>query len=579
MAVRGPYSFEKVRVVGPRCSAENGCRANRFSLFEMSADSNFPGNAIPPFVCRHPGDSMTAQPAQPSDLLLEAALETAAKLEEQVRQTQWMEAVSLLSAGIAHDFNNLLTVINGYNDLLLNSRELPEKSRHCLSIMRGAGERAAGLARSLMAFSRRLPIEPRMVDLNESVGELVTLTRHLLPANVELSVVAAPCLGAVLADPGGLLQVLLNLVMNSRDAMPEGGKVRIQTANFELDAASSALHPFVPPGNYILLTVSDTGIGMDDETRKRIFEPFYTTKAPGAGTGLGLPMVRHIVKQSGGFLSVQSAKGKGTTVRIYLPLAGGEKAVVAASQTALCGGMESTLIVTGDLELRSLLRDLLEGLGYAVLDAASAGEAMQLSQGLNDRLDLLVADATLPDSSGADLARRMRESRPDLSVLHLSACPEHKALGGARDSGAEFISKPFTMAAFGERVRFLLDRRKRRRVLFVDDDGAVVKFASRVLRDAGFEVLVGGDGNAALVTVGTVPLDLVITDLAMQDCEGLETIMRLRKSHPELPVIAISGAFGGDFLRTAEILGARATLPKPFSGDELLTTVRGVLGG
>jgi DNA-binding response OmpR family regulator/two-component sensor histidine kinase len=463
--------------------------------------------------------------------------------------------------------------------MLLTTCELPERARECLAIIRGAGERAAALAKGLLAYSRHAPLEPRMVDLNQSVSELVTLARHLSPANIELSTVLAPHLHMVLADPGGMLQVLFNLVVNSRDALPEGGKVEIRTANLEPEEASSPPHPYLPQGKYILLMVTDNGAGMDEETRQRIFEPFYTTKALGAGTGLGLPMVQHIVKQSGGFISVQSAKGKGATVRIYLPaVEGGQALEPAIRKSAPRGGQETILIVDDNLDLRHLLRAQLEGLGYAVLEAASAGEAAELSSGLNGGLDLLVADVVLPDSSGIQLAHSLRESRPDLPVLHLSGYLEEDVIGGMPESGAEFLAKPFTLAAFGERVRSILDRRKRRRVLFVDDDAEVVMFASQVLRDAGFEVLVGGDGNVALSTVQVEPLDLVITDLVMQEREGLETIMRLQKSHPELPVIAISGAFGGHFLKSAAMLGARATLAKPFSGEQLLEAVRTVLG-
>jgi hypothetical protein len=493
-----------------------------------------------------------------------------------------LEAAGLLSAGIAHDFNNLLTVINGYNEFLLASNELPEKARECLTVVRGAGERAAALARALMAFGRRTPLEPRLVDINDSVSELVRLARHLLPPGVELSARLEPNLHAVFADRCAILQALQNLVVNSRDALPAGGKVEIRTANLTTDTAASGSHPYLPPGNYIVLTVSDNGIGMDDATRQRIFEPFYTTKPPGAGTGLGLPMVQHIVKQSGGFLSLKSTQGKGTTVRIYLPAAEGhasaENSETVESKSAPRCGHETILIVEDNLDLRNLIRDFLRGLGYAVLDAGSAAEAAELSDGLHDRLDLLLADVALPGSSGNGLADSLKESRPGLPVLHISGYPEQAALDGAAQSGAEFLAKPFTLTALAERVRSILDRQRRKRVLLVDDDARVVMFLSEVLRDAGFDVVSGDDGKVALSIVEKQPVDLVITDLVMRECEGLETMARLRKSHPGLPVIAMSGAFGGHFLKSAAILGARATLAKPFSRADLLTAVRTVLG-
>jgi two-component system cell cycle sensor histidine kinase/response regulator CckA len=433
----------------------------------------------------------------------------------------------------------------------------------------------------MMDLTRRAPV-PGPVDVNASVSELVDLARHLLPANVELSANLAPGLMPALADRCGILQVLLNLVVNSRDAMPDGGRVEIQTENFETDSPSFDPHPFLPRGNYILLSVTDNGAGMDESTRQRIFEPFYTTKAPGSGTGLGLPMVQHIVKQNGGFLSIQSAKGLGTTVRIYLPAAKAIKPEIqmqsTASENTPTGRGETILVVEDNRDLRKLMRDILEQLGYSVLDAASATEAVELSSNLTGGLDLLICDVLLPDAAGRDLAESLLESRPGLPVLYISGHPALVSRDDAFYPGGEFLAKPFNKGELGESVRSMLDRQRRKRVLFVDDDEQVVMFASEVLREAGYDVLVGEDGNVALSLVEKEQLDLVITDLVMREREGLETMMKLRESHPELPVVAISGAFGGHFLRSASLLGARATLAKPFSGEDLVNVVRMVLG-
>jgi DNA-binding response OmpR family regulator/nitrogen-specific signal transduction histidine kinase len=511
--------------------------------------------------------------------LLAAALETAERLEDQLRQAQKMEAIGLLAGGIAHDFNNLLTVMNGYNDILLASYDLPEEARRLLGIVRDAGSRAAALVRGLLAFSRRVPLDPRIADLNESVAELSALVSRLLPANIRFSTVLDPQLKMVLVDPGSMQQALLNLVVNSRDAMPTGGTIEIHTANLEMDTSSSATHPSLPAGNYVLLTVRDTGAGMDEETKQRLFEPFYTTKTPGAGTGLGLSMVQHIVQESGGFLAVESQQGDGTAVRIYLPCSTGKKAPeVAESKATPAGGRETVLIAEDNTEVRRMLCAMLAGLGYRVLEAASATEAAGLASGLAGSIDLLVADLVLADSTGVELAQQFQERQPGLPVLYISGYAKADALDGLPQSRVEFLAKPFSLTVFAERVRSILDKRQRRRILFVDDDAAVVLFASRILNDAGFEVLVGGNGNVALATAAAEHLDLVITDLVMPEREGLETIMRLRKSHPWLPVIAISGAFGGHFLKGASTLGACAALSKPFSGDELLAAVRGALG-
>jgi two-component system cell cycle sensor histidine kinase/response regulator CckA len=491
-----------------------------------------------------------------------------------------LKAAGLLSAGMLHDLNNLLTVINGYNEMLLNSYQLPEKARQCLSLVRGAGERAASLARAMMDLGSRAP-QHQPVDVNASVSELVELAKHLLPENIELASDLSVGLRLALAERCGILQVLLNLVVNARDAMPDGGRVEIQTCNFHTDTPSLASHPFLPHGNYILLSVTDNGAGMDESTRQRMFEPFYTTKPAGVGTGLGLPMVQHIVKQNGGFLSIQSAMGVGTTVRIYLPAADDSLSApnlqTRPLDTGAMSGRETVLLVEDDAVLRNLMRDILQDLGYAVLDASTAAEAAELSGNLDDGVDLLISSVALPDSSGRELAEALLETRPGLPVLYISGHPALVSHDDPSDPDARFLAKPFGVGEFGERVRSLLDRRKRKRVLVVDDDTQVVMFASEVLREAGYEVLVGEDGNVALSIVEKEPLDLVITDLVMREREGLETMMRLRKSHPELPVVAISGAFGGHFLRSASLLGARATLAKPFSGEDLLNVVRRLL--
>jgi DNA-binding response OmpR family regulator len=286
--------------------------------------------------------------------------------------------------------------------------------------------------------------------------------------------------------------------------------------------------------------------------------------------------VQYIVKQSGGYLSVESEKGSGTAVRIYLPSCAQEKEPeVPRIEKAPPGGHETILIVQDSPEMRRFLRTALEGLGYSVMDAALAREAAALSSRFAEGIDLLVTDVVLADSSGLELARQLREARPGLPVLYISGSTHDSALlASVQESGGEFLAKPLTLAVFAERVRRILERQKRPRILFVDDDPDLALFAVRVLREAGFEALVAGNGRVALQTVETEHPDLVITDLVMPECEGLETIMTLHKSHPALPVIAISGAFGGQFLNTAVALGAHATLAKPFSGEELVKAVR-----
>jgi hypothetical protein len=488
------------------------------------------------------------------------------------------ESESFLSAGMLHDLNNLLTVINGHNEVVLASRELPEKLRQSAAAAHRAGLRAASLSHALMTVGRTIPIEPRYIHLSQCVAELVSLTRNLMPAGIELVSTAAPDLPGVMADPCAILQILLNLTMNARDAMPAGGKLEIETAR----AAPSETVPR-HPGDYVVLTVRDNGAGMDQATGRRIFDPFYTTKPPRSGSGLGLPVVQHIVKRSGGFLTLESELGKGTAVHIYFPAARPESAPAnLVNETSPCvslGGKETILVVEDDADLRSVTRNLLEHRGYAVLAAATAAEAIELARNFNRPLDLLVTEVELPDSTGPALAATLRESQPDLPVLNISGYPLSAAGEQHLSAGADFLAKPFTVGELGGSVREILDRRPAKRILFVDDDEQVVAFARDVLESEGYDVLVAEDGNVALAIAEKEPLDLVITDLVMRDREGLDTMMQLRSSNPSLPVIAISGAFGGYFLRSASMLGARATLPKPFSGDDLLAVVRMVLEG
>jgi DNA-binding response OmpR family regulator/two-component sensor histidine kinase len=493
-----------------------------------------------------------------------------------------LSGAGVLSADIVHDLNNLLTVLNSCNEMLLTSCELPEKALRCVHAARDAGQRATSLARAMMVINRTMPPELSRVDVNESVKELLALGQSLLPANVELATDLAPGLHAVLADRSGILQLLLNLVLNARDAMPEGGKVEISTTSLQSEAASSIPRPLLPEGDFIVLTVADSGTGIDEATRQRIFEPFYTTKPAGRGTGLGLFTVQQVVKRCGGFLSISSAKGLGTTVRIYLPAAAGEaqtgRAQSVQASAAIKGGGETILIVEDDAELRNLMRELLEGAGYAVLDAGSASEAVEMSRGLNDAIDLLVADVVLRDSQGKELADCLHESRPGLAVLYISGYPAYAASDAGLAPAADFLAKPFTVAELTGSIRSILDRQKRKRILIVDDEPMVLLFASETLKEAGYDVLVAEDGSAVASIVESEPLDLVITDLVMREREGFETMMHLRKSNPDLPVVVISGAFSGHFLRSASIMGARATLAKPFSGEDLLNTVRTVLG-
>jgi DNA-binding response OmpR family regulator len=381
----------------------------------------------------------------------------------------------------------------------------------------------------------------------------------------------------VRADSNSIQQALMNLVVNARDAMPRGGTLEIQTTNVRLSAALLERHLEIPAGDYIVMAVNDNGAGMDETTQNHLFEPFYTTKPLGAGTGLGLATVHRVVEQSGGWISISSERGRGTSVKIYLPRVDGELAQAGMSpRTVPEGGHETILVVEDSAEVRRFIRIALLRLGYKVLEAASAEQAVAACRKSTDRIDLLVTDLILPDSAGQDVAKLLTEARPDLRVLYISGYTQDFAgIEGVPRTGIEFLQKPFAADTLGLRVREIL--RGHPRILVVDDDPAVTRFVSQVLRQAGFEVLTAEEGKQALSIVNRQSVDLVITDLVMPVQEGLETIRALRKTMPSLAIIAMSGAFGGQYLKPALHLGARTCLAKPFTTAELLDAVHKAL--
>jgi signal transduction histidine kinase len=382
-------------------------------------------------------------------------------LENQLRQAQKMEAIGRLAGGVAHDFNNLLTAIFGYADLL--REELPEGSsaRQDTEEIRKAAERAAGLTRQLLAFSRQQVLEPVVVNLNDLVEEFDKMLRRLIGEDVALRTAPAPDLGNVRADPGQLQQVLMNLVVNARDAMPTGGELLIETANADLTDAYAELHQPVIPGSYVMLAVSDTGIGMNADTRARIFEPFFTTKEKGRGTGLGLSTVYGIVKQSGGYIWVYSEPGRGTTFKVYLPRVDAPARTAEQPRgTRTLAGTETILLAEDDDMLRPLTKGLLRKLGYVVLQAANAEEALEAAARHDGPIHLLVADVVMPGASGRELARRLADSRPHTKVLYVSGYTDDAIVRhGMLEPGLAFLQKPFTPDTLARKVREVLDGR------------------------------------------------------------------------------------------------------------------------
>jgi two-component system cell cycle sensor histidine kinase/response regulator CckA len=340
--------------------------------------------------------------------------------EEQLRQSQKMEAVGQLAGGVAHDFNNLLTVINGFGDLLRDRLAPSDPMYGPVEEIRKAGERAAALTYQLLAFSRRQMLNPVLLDLNEAVADAENLLRRLIGEDVELVTVLRPALGRVQVDPGQLQQVILNLVVNARDAMPQGGRLTLETAKVDLDAAC-AQQRLAQPGPYVMLAVSDTGCGMDAETQAHIFEPFFTTKEQGKGTGLGLATVYGIIKQSGGHVWVYSEPGLGTTFKIYLPRveAAGETDDPVAPPAALPRGSETILLVEDEGQVRALVEGVLRNAGYTVLVASRGDAALALAAEHESHIHLLLTDVVMPGMSGRDLANHLTPAQPGMQVLYM----------------------------------------------------------------------------------------------------------------------------------------------------------------
>ncbi len=405
-----------------------------------------------------------SSPAEGTATLLGVATEITERkrLEEQLLQSQKMEAVGQLAGGVAHDFNNILTAIVGYTDLLAAELDGNVRQLEDLEEIRKAARRAAALTRQLLAFSRKQVLEPRIIDLNSVVLNLDKMLRSLISENIELKTDLANNLAAARADPNQIEQVIMNLAINARDAMPDGGTVTIETSNATLDDAYAAQHVSVIPGEYVMLAVSDTGCGMDEKTKSRIFEPFFTTKPAGRGTGLGLSTVYGIVKQTGGNIWLYSEPGKGTTFKIYLPAIAAlpEDIGKVAPAEAVRRGGGTVLVVEDDEQLRRLTHRALASQGYTVLEADRGSTALDIARRHKGHIDLLLTDVIMPDTNGRKLAETIRAARPGLRVLYMSGYPDGAiASHGMLEPGVAYLAKPFTTEAVTRRVREVLEAR------------------------------------------------------------------------------------------------------------------------
>ncbi len=414
-----------------------------------------------PIVARISGRSIpNGKDGANYEIFMEDVTETR-MLEMQLRQAQKMEAIGRLAGGIAHDFNNLLMVISGYSEFLLERLGPDPQLRAPAQEISNATERATSLTRQLLAFSRKQMLTPKVLDLNEVVTENLKMLTRMIGEDIDLVMVPGAGLGAIRADPGQIDQVIMNLAVNARDAMPQGGKLTIETANVMLGENFARTHSPLPPGEYVMLAISDTGVGMDSETQSRIFEPFFTTKGA-KGTGLGLSTVYGIVKQSGGFIFVDSQPHRGTAFRAYFPRVDGREDASAAQEGVSLPrpdhGQETILLVEDESNLRRLARQYLEMQGYKILEAQDGAAALQIVQGHQGKIDLLLTDVIMPGMNGRELAGHITELLPEIRVLYMSGYTEN-AVGqdGMLDAGINLLQKPFSLPVLKDRVREVLD--------------------------------------------------------------------------------------------------------------------------
>ncbi|WP_286773015.1 GAF domain-containing protein [Sphingomonas sp. 66-10] len=497
------------------------------------------------------------------------------EIEEQLRQSQKMEAVGQLTGGIAHDFNNLLTIITGNIDIALRMLENPADGgrvrRAIGNAMKGA-ERASALTQRLLAFSRRQPLAPKPLDLDKVVAGLSDLLKRSLGELIHLEVVSSPGLWPVEADPNQLESALVNLAVNARDAIADSGTLTIETANAYLDTDYAASHAEVPPGNYVVIAVSDTGVGMPRDVLARVFEPFFTTKEVGHGTGLGLSQVYGFVKQSGGHVNVYSEEGCGTTVKIYLPRFTGasieEDAPVETAYEPRSARGEAVLVVEDDAEVRAFSADVLRDAGYQVLEAGDGAAALRILERRNQRVDLLFTDVVMPGLSGRELSDRARQLRPNLKVLYTSGYTRNAIVHGGRlDPGVELLPKPFTSRSLMLRVRDLLDARTGKRLLLIEDDPAVRTLAIEALRSAGY--LSEPAANAAeglgrlRAAQGGYDAVVIATGPSEKDSDAL--LKEIRGQWADLPVL-ITGAASP----SAESAQAVVRLVRPYTVQSII---------
>ncbi|WP_341208168.1 PAS domain-containing protein [uncultured Sphingomonas sp.] len=510
--------------------------------------------------------------------------------ERKLAQAQKMETVGKLTGGVAHDFNNLLQVVSGNLQLLQKDIAGNERAETRVANALAGVSRGSRLASQLLAFGRRQALEPKVVNVTRFVRGMDDMLRRAIGEGIEVETIFGGGLWNTFIDPGQIENALLNLAINARDAMEGQGKLTIELANAHLDDDYARRHDEVEPGQYVMLAVSDTGCGMSDDVVAKVFEPFFSTKAEGKGSGLGLSMVYGFVKQSGGHVNIYSEPGHGTTIRLYLPRAMEREDVeVVLDNGPIAGGTETVLVVEDDDEVRATVVEMLGDLGYRVLKAVDAQSALSVVES-GIAIDLLFTDVVMPGAmKSPEMARKARERLPDIAVLFTSGYTENSIVHGGRlDAGVELLSKPYTREALARKVRHVLAQQgqrresvaprpqpmprvaeptsERRTILLVEDDMLIRSATAEVLQEAGHVVVDAASAEEAMAALQTAPIDVLVTDVHLPGSSGLELASRAAELHPGIRIVVASGDIGAVEVQEPNM----HLLAKPYGARELL---------
>ncbi len=504
------------------------------------------------------------------------------RLEEQLRHSQKVELVGRIAGGIAHDFNNQLFVIKGFCSLLADSLVGRPTLLHFVREIQDAAQRSAALTSQLLTFSRKQALQHKVIDLNAEILKIEKMLRSLLPDSVKLTIVPANGIGHVRMDTSQIHQILMNLVSNAIDAMPDGGELSITTGGAESVEVETQSHTQVQPGRYVSLTVSDTGHGIDEATLANILEPFFTTKREGEGTGLGLPTVDGIVKQNGGHLRISSEVGRGTTFNIYLPCVD-EPLTATAPAPSVSGkeGNETILLADDEPAIRNVVRSILEAQGFQVLPAADGKRALEIAGRFQGNIDLLLTDVVMPAMDGVQLAKRFTAVRPSTPVIFMSGYADDTVIRhGVLEAGHEFLPKPCSATTLLNKVRSVLDARPKNsartgRILIVDDSPEELILQTLLLSKAGYEVLEAASGEEALAVLERETVDVVITDANMPGMGGFGLTEKIRRSAQwrHLPVVILTGVLTQDDQERGMAVGASACMDKGMTDQRHLLDV------